>query len=625
MQPLNSIVLTTAGHVDHGKTALVEALTGMRADRLPEERKRGMTIDVGYAHMTLSHGEIDFVDVPGHEDLLNNMIVGASEADGFLLVVDCAEGVRPQTLEHLGVMRALKLDHGVAAMTKIDIADRSRTRRSVADVKSMLCRADISAEVVPVSSRTGEGLDELRAALSTVHARILGDGHSHASRSRGTPLLPIDRAFGVRGRGTIVTGTLRGGCLTHGQILSLEPDGVRTRVVELQRHGGRIHEFCGSGRVAVRLRGVRPERLERGRVLAAPGGARSGDRALVLLGFSGPAPRQQTHVTMHVGTDRVAAVVARTWNTPDGRLVRLRLARRVALIPGARVVVRRSGGVIDGGPVLDAGDGRQFGRLSEHLAARLATGASRGIRGLAAGLLDVRGALADAELGALAELNPEDVERELERSAIHAGHVWLSERFNAELQQMLSTYAIKAGEVGFSLADGRQRIARALAERLPHRAADAVAASEALVEKWVDQGHVVQRGSWLFHPLSKAARGASDQELTALLTILSSPAPPRLPAAVAAAGCSHEQARELERQGVIVRVGTDIAYSAETYRNLVTAIEGLALSRPITPSITRDAIHTSRNYAVALLEHLDSIGLLVRTPRGHVLRRSTVE
>src|SRR4051812_687267 len=203
-------VVGTAGHIDHGKTTLLRALTGIDADRLPEERRRGMTIDVGYAHLTLSDGRsLDFVDVPGHDRLIGNMLVGAGEIDAAMLVVAADDGPRPQTIEHLQLLGALEIDTGLAVVTKSDAVDPARVADVIQEVASLLAGTSLaSVPVLAASSVTGQGIDEVRTALREVRDGIAAALAAEPGR-RGPLRLAIDRVFAVKGRGAVVTGSLR--------------------------------------------------------------------------------------------------------------------------------------------------------------------------------------------------------------------------------------------------------------------------------------------------------------------------------------------------------------------------------------------------------------------------------
>ena len=275
-----TVVVGTAGHIDHGKTTLLQALTGIDADRLPEERRRGMTIDVGYAHLRLADGsELDFVDVPGHDRLIGNMLVGAGEIDAALVVVAADDGPRAQTIEHLELLDALGIGDGLAVVTKIDAVDDARVGQIVDETARLLARTRLAgSRVLAISGLTLDGLPELLAELARLRDRLT------AGRGQvGPPRLAIDRAFSMKGRGAVVTGTLRGnGGVRRGDTLRLLPGGREVRVREVQVHGETV-ERAVVGRTALNLAGVEASELHRGMVLTADPGLAASDRILVAL------------------------------------------------------------------------------------------------------------------------------------------------------------------------------------------------------------------------------------------------------------------------------------------------------------------------------------------------------
>ena len=361
-----TVVIGTAGHIDHGKTSLLHALTGIDADRLPEERRRGMTIDVGYAHLRLADGtELDFVDVPGHDRLVGNMLVGAGEIDAALLVVAADDGVRAQTLEHLELLDGLGIHLGLGVVTKADLVDADRLAWVTLEVVDLLARSTLAGSpVLAVSSVTGAGLDELRTSLS-----VLRDG---VRQDRGTPgRLAIDRVFTVKGRGQVVTGSLRGGPLTTGDTMRVEPGGASARVRELQVHGATVQSVADGGRVALNLAGAAQGSLVRGMALTNDPAVRSTERLLVLLRpparlvDKAPAGRWPlgagSTYRLHLATEGVDARVQRGRGLgatlPDGRqIATLRLAAPIAAAPGDHFVLRvpSPGRTAAGGVVLDA-------------------------------------------------------------------------------------------------------------------------------------------------------------------------------------------------------------------------------------------------------------------------------
>ena len=252
------LVLGTAGHIDHGKTWLVRALTGKDTDRLPEERRRGISIDLGYAPLELPGGRrLSVVDVPGHERFVRNMVAGATGIDLFLLVVDAAEGARPQTHEHLAILRLLGIEHGVVAITKVDAVDGETRELAIEEGAELVP----GAPVIATSARTGEGLPELVEALAGLAGRV--DHRQHLAATR----LFVDRAFSLRGIGTVVTGTLWSGSIGDGDELVVQPSGIPVRVRSVQVHDRPVERAAAGQRVAVALPGIERSRIRRGEVL----------------------------------------------------------------------------------------------------------------------------------------------------------------------------------------------------------------------------------------------------------------------------------------------------------------------------------------------------------------------
>ena len=330
------LTVGTAGHIDHGKTALVEALTGKNTDRLPEEHERGISIDLGYAPLELTDGaRLSVVDVPGHERFVRTMVAGASGIDLFLLVIDAGEGARPQTHEHLAILRLLGIGHGVVALTKADAVDEETLELARVEAEELVP----GAPVVATSARTGAGLDELRAALAETAARVTR--HDAAGPAR----LHVDRSFTLRGIGTVATGTLWSGTIGGGDELRVEPRGRSVRVRSVQVHDQPVDRAASGQRVAVALPGVERQELRRGDALVTPGSFQPSFRLDVTLEPLGEIPAR---VTLHHGTAETAARVARAGD----RFAQLRLSRPVVAARGDRVVLR-AGTTVGGGVVLD--------------------------------------------------------------------------------------------------------------------------------------------------------------------------------------------------------------------------------------------------------------------------------
>ena len=328
------LTVGTAGHIDHGKTTLVEALTGKNTDRLPQERERGISIDLGYAPLELPDGtQLSVVDVPGHERFVRTMVAGATGIDLFLLVIDANEGARPQTHEHLAVLRLLGIERGVVALTKLDLVDDETLELARAEAEELVP----GAPVVAVSARSGAGLDELRAAIAAVA--------KERSRVEAPTRLYVDRVFTLRGIGTVATGTLWSGSLGEGDELRAEPRGRTVRVRSVQVHDRPAARAEAGQRVAVALPGIERSELRRGDALVAPAAYPSSYRLDVELEELAEIPGR---VQVHHGT---ASVLARVVRVGD-RFAQLRLAEPVVTARGDRVVLR-AGTTVGGGRVID--------------------------------------------------------------------------------------------------------------------------------------------------------------------------------------------------------------------------------------------------------------------------------
>ncbi len=339
------LTLGTAGHIDHGKTALIRALTGVDTDRLPEERARGISIELGYARLELPSGRrLSVVDVPGHERFVRTMVAGATGIDVFLMTIAADDGVMPQTREHAAVLRALGVGTGVVAVTKSDLADPE-----IALIEASELFPD--SEAVPVSARTGEGIEELRTALD----RASEAAPSRADAASAPARLHVDRVFTIRGAGTVVTGTLWSGQIGRGDELEVLPQGRRVRVRGVQVHDDALDRAPAGQRVAVNLTGLAVDEIGRGDVLVATDSeVRATYRVDAQLEFAGDAGADAAHperAQIHHGTRESAARLA--WL--GGRFWQVRLERPIVPAAGDRIVLRRIAppDTIGGGVVLD--------------------------------------------------------------------------------------------------------------------------------------------------------------------------------------------------------------------------------------------------------------------------------
>jgi selenocysteine-specific elongation factor len=353
---LRHLVVGTAGHIDHGKSALVESLTGVHPDRLDEERRRGITIDLGFADCDLSpHGVVSIVDVPGHERFVRHMVAGASGLDAVMLVIAADEGVKPQTREHLAIGSLLGLTSGLVVLSKADLADSELRELVASEVRDLVSGTFLDgAPIIPVSARTGEGLQALRAALVD-WLQLLPERSPH-----GVPRLPIDRSFVLRGFGTVVTGTLAAGVLREGQDVEILPGGRRGRIRGLQVHKRKEVEVHAGRRVAVNLQGLDRDDAPRGATLTAPGALRPTRRAHVrveLLAIAPAALSRGGPVRFHQGTCERSARMRSMRPTGAGIYeAELHFGEDTVLLPGDRFILRRPAPVdtVGGGVVLDA-------------------------------------------------------------------------------------------------------------------------------------------------------------------------------------------------------------------------------------------------------------------------------
>lgn len=401
---MRTLVVGTAGHIDHGKSALVRALTGIDPDRLKEEQQRGITIDLGFAHVKLPDGPLlAFIDVPGHERFVRNMLAGAHGIDAVLLVVAADESVMPQTREHFHICRLLGVRHGLVALTKVDLVDADTLALARLELREFLEGSFLAdAPVLPVSARTGAGLDALREALRTLSERLaprLVDGLLR---------LPLDRVFTLRGFGTVVTGTLIAGSLALGDELELYPRARRVRVRGLHVHGQAVERAQAGTRVALNLAGLDVQDAERGDVLARPGSLAPSallDVQVTLL--PGQRLADQARVRVHVASAEVLARVRRLEGSDDdigGTFVaQLRLERPAVAGRADRLILRSysPSTTIAGALVLDPAPTkrRASAAVRQHLAALVGASeeqaaraflAEAGPRGLPAGLLAAR-------------------------------------------------------------------------------------------------------------------------------------------------------------------------------------------------------------------------------------------
>jgi selenocysteine-specific elongation factor len=612
-----ALTLGTAGHIDHGKTALVRALTGVDTDRLPQERERGISIELGFARMELPSGRsLSVVDVPGHERFVRTMVAGATGIDLFLLVVAADDGVMPQTREHVAVLELLEVPAGVVALTKTDLAGEEEIALARSEVGELLARGPYAgAPVVNVSAAREAGLDELRARLDDVAGTARG-----RSSLGGPARLHVDRSFTLQGIGTVVTGTLWSGSMTRGDEVRIEPRGLRARVRGVEVHDEHRATAEAGQRVALNLAGVDRAEVGRGDVVvagdAAPEAGYLLDVELRLAHGTRPL-RRGARVHVHHGTRetpaRVAPVEGDVLGPGERGLAQLRLERPLVAAAGDRFVVRSLAppDTIGGGRVLDPHP-RKHGAGEAH-AGRL--------RALASGnpldvlRLEIESAPSGLDAGPRSEA--------LQRLAAGGEAVavggrpgrWFAPRL---LERARADLLDAAGG-----DDARPRSAGALA----HAAGLDVGGATPVLEELAAEGALERRrGGYLRARTGPEPPDPLGQRLLALLE--ADGVEPRASAALAAESRVEPAAAEaaldrLAARGEVVRVKPGLNYHPGALEHVRAEVVSLAeRDGAVTIATLRDRLQTSRKYAQALLEHLDATRVTRRVGDEHMLRRS---
>ncbi|HEX7086652.1 MAG TPA: selenocysteine-specific translation elongation factor [Vicinamibacterales bacterium] len=622
------IVVGTAGHIDHGKSTLVRALTGVDPDRLTEEKARGITIDLGFASWRQGDVTVAFVDVPGHERFVRNMLAGAGGIDAVLLVVAADEGVMPQTREHFEICRLLGVRAGVIAVTKVDAVERGMTELAALDVAELVKGSALAtAPIVPVSGRTGEGLDRLREELLALAA------HGTARAADGPVRLPVDRVFSMRGFGTVVTGTLDSGTLTVEQELDVVPGGRRVKVRGLQVHNAATRAATAGSRVAVNLAGVDVDEIARGVVLASPGTlpvTQLVDASLQLLPGTRPL-RHNARVRFHQGTAEVLARVSLVAPAAPGDgpveqqpgstgYVRLRLESPAPVARGDRFVLRAYSPAvtIGGGRVLDPTPPRA-GVRSPATRARLAA--------LDAPFGDERSQEVDALLVFVRESGPAGLSLEELRAragAARAGHaiaglqrrgdVWTAggRLLLREWQEALATRverALEAHHRAEPLSEGLPR--EEVRERVLGDASPPVA--DAVLEGLLQANRIQGRDRLRLpgHEVRLSGEEAAAEE--ALLSAyraggLTPPDPSALPAATGLpAAVVHRVTQLLLRRKRLVKLDTLIFHpdALSQLKDEIAAMKAAGGRVEVNVATFKGRYGLTRKYAIPLLEYLD--------------------
>jgi selenocysteine-specific elongation factor len=599
-------VVATAGHVDHGKSSLVTRLTGIDPDRLEEEKRRGLTIELGFAWCTLPSGhEIGFVDVPGHERFVRTMLAGVGPVRLVLFVVAADEGWRRQSEEHLAIVDVLGVDGAVVALTKRDLVDAARLAAAETEVRERLEGTALAhAPILPCSSQTGEGVDGLVAALD---AMVIAAPPPVEGRLRQH----VDRVFTIAGAGTVVTGTLSGGRLGVSEEVEILPSGARARVRGLQTHKRRIEAARPVSRVAVNLAGVDRARVARGDVLVRPGDW----RPTATFDARVRPVRRLTHpvtargaFTLHAGAAERGAtlrIYGGATLPADGGFARIRLTAPLVLGVGDRFVLRDSGRreTVAGGVVLDPAPVRRAGT---DVAARLARREATPDDGLTGLLLQERGAVPASDLrpltGADAVPGVEPVGRWWVATPVRdAVRTEVVDRLFAFHEANPTASGMDAAELRGTVVDTLRRSGAPGSRDL----------ADALVETLVRAGQIARDGRAVRLPAHRGGVDGEEVQRAVALVAAAEPTPPTI-GELRERGVGREALDAAIRAGALVRVGPDLVLTRALVDRAIDAVRE-AGAEGITVSAIRERLGTSRKYAVPLLEHLDRTGVTRRS------------
>ncbi len=602
-------LIGTAGHVDHGKTTLIRALTGIDADRLPEERARGMTIDIGFAYADLPGiGRVSIVDVPGHERFLTNMLVGALGIDVALLVVAADESVMPQTREHFQILELLPVQKMVVALTRCDLANRETRDIARAEIESLLAKTRFAdAPLLEVSATTGEGLEALRAAL----AQAL---EAPSESGAGPWYLPIDRVFTVKGQGVVVTGTLARGQVQDGERAVLMPAGRVVRIRSVQSHGEAAPSSEKGRRTALNLGGVKLEDVERGMAVGAPGALFS-TRVLDCRIRWLVAPKHGLRVRVSVGADE--AMGKAFLNDGDPELVQLRLERPIACALGQPLIVRRysPAELLGGGHVVVPQ--AKIRRKSEQLVTVEGTGSDE------EAILTL---LAGNEQG----MPTDDIARHLGQTAQSLGEVLES---LLKAKKLFGFSGLWYDKAAFVAAAGR--FLKALGELHAEQPTQALASRDKVAGraglKWTGKpfdrilaaltqsGKLHLSGTGVRLPSFQIALSAKQRAFLDRVVGTLDAAGANPPSSQDLANLVHAPVQAVDEilrlgveAGAVVRVAEGIYYSPSQLEVLQAQARKLGAKGPFTAAEFRDAVGTSRKYAIPLLEYFDARRVTVR-------------
>lgn len=628
------LILGTAGHIDHGKTALIKALTGVDTDRLPEEKKRGITIDIGFAHLELDAFNVGIVDVPGHEKFIRNMLAGAAGIDAALFVVAADDSVMPQTREHLAILELLNINHGVIGLTKCDLPDSSWTDLVEDEVRELVGGTFLQgAPIVRTSARTGEGIDSLRRALSEVFQRVEIDREDEPFR------LAVDRSFVLEGLGTIVTGTVWSGSAHVGDEIEWMPLEKRIRIRGLQSHGHSVQSIQRGQRAAVHLANVHHTEIHRGHELAEAGYLKASRRLTVrirALEDSTLPIKHRSRLRLHLGTREVISTVAllesNIINPGDSQLAQLHCADPITAVYGQPFVVRAESPVttLGGGTVLQTAPER-ISRRSRHLIIPQTTALESTDPAIR---IEAFARLAGSDPWESSDLwretgTPPESAKDLLRQLVKSGrfvnltgnegspdrlvHVeWLQEIEKHILSTVKDLH--EESPLELTVPFGRLRA------QIPYLDAEVL---DSILKRMLDAevlaGDARSFGDYDFKPaldeiqMKARVRILSEYEARQFM-------PPDVAILCEITGLNVKDLKPVLQLctsfGELVHIGAEIFLHRNSYRELLEIVRKMfEQSDSITVSDLREKLNSSRKFAIPICEHLDRIGFTKR--RGH--------
>jgi selenocysteine-specific elongation factor len=635
---MKHLILGTAGHIDHGKTSLVKALTGIDTDRLKEEKARGITIELGFAHLELPDGiRFGIVDVPGHEKFVRAMVAGVGGMDLVMLTVAADEGIMPQTREHLDILRLLGVRSGLVALTKRDMVEREWLELVTEEVRDFVAGSFLEGEpIVPVSSRSGEGLEELRAELAKLADK------ADEKRREGHFRLPVDRVFTVAGFGTVVTGTLLSGEIHVGDELELLPSGREGRVRGIQAHGSKSELGQAGQRLAVNLQGIDLDQAQRGDVVVPRGVFRATRAVDVRLDYLVSAPRELKHratLRLHSATYEVPAQVILldrdTLQPGDSAYVQLRLKEPVLLLSGDSYILRMSSPAVTvgGGVVLDPFPPRRRRRSSESIELLEAFGqeehgrtivliiAQSLLSGIAFEDVLLRSGVtrkaAEAALSALLSSGEVvQVTREPRMFLARGCFETLKQSLVGELTAFLDNNPLKEGM-------GKEELKTRLPKRSDPRFFTPLLSALEKNGLVIPDRDIVKLGGRV------ARKSVQTEDLSGKILLFlqeSGIEPPTVKEVMERFRCDEKTVRDnlalLVRNGEMARISSDLFYASGALNGLRDKLLELMKEKgEIVPTDYRDVTGLSRKFLIPLLEYFDSEKLTIRVGNKRVARR----